>query len=88
MFLNILEQTSNDGSGLSDLKGSKHISRKIILMLESFTRIFTSFTVRKRNLSVSEGTISELEICQVTFSLQEKLIFHQRLFSKKSEKFS
>ena len=53
MFLNILEQTSNDGSGLSDLKGSKHISRKIILKLESFTRIFTSFTVRKRNLSVS-----------------------------------
>ena len=47
-----LEQTSNNGSGLSVVKGSKHISQKIILMLESFTKIFSSFTVRKRNLSV------------------------------------
>ena len=83
MFLNILEQTSNNGSGLSDLKGSKLISRKIILMLESFTRIFTSFTVRKRNLSVSWGTISEFEICQVTFFSTGEIHFSSTPFFKK-----
>ena len=53
MFLNIFEQTSSNGSGLSAVKGSKHISQKIISMLQLFTRIFTSSRVRKRNLSIS-----------------------------------
>ena len=53
MFLNIFDQTSNNGSGLSAVKSSKHISQTIVSILELFTRIFTSFTVRKRNLSVS-----------------------------------
>ena len=35
------------------VKGSKHISQKIISMLELFTRIFSYFRLRNHNLSVS-----------------------------------
>ena len=40
MFLNICEQTSDNESELSVVKGLKHISQNIISMLESFTGIF------------------------------------------------
>ena len=79
----VLEQTSNNGSGLSFVKGFNYISLKIILMLESFITIFTSFTVRKRNLSVSWGNISEIAICQVMFFSEGEIHFSSTPFFKK-----